>query len=380
MAPRVQIKRTAQPNNPPSNLTPGELSIEMANPLRLWVGVPLAIDPTGRRLLLDGTSTVSKEYVDAQIAAVVALLGNYVQKAGDSMYGTLNMRLPPATIAIAIHDGGVMTGVWATSGFMKVTGDIGIGALADGTGPRVRFQDNGWTGSAVSVVYDMTNGQLGFLNEQTSQYAAMRQDGTFSVRVLEVAHDPLYVLYSTGGHYYLNAGGGVWHSTPAGDITWTVGANVNIGSSGPTGDFAIRGANASKATAGDWLATSDERIKTVVENYTLGLPEILNLIPVRYQFKGNESIGPLPSDAEQNPPYNVSPHGQLAYQQKQYVGLIAQQVEQHLPETVSQHSGYIDNEPVTDFRAFDSSTLIYALINAVKELSARVEQLEKPKG
>jgi hypothetical protein len=48
---KVQIRRTATPNNPPVGLSEGELSVEMANPLRLWVGVPTSIDATGKRLL-----------------------------------------------------------------------------------------------------------------------------------------------------------------------------------------------------------------------------------------------------------------------------------------------------------------------------------------
>jgi hypothetical protein len=58
MAPKVLIKRTATPNLPPTSLQPGELSVEMVDPVRLWVGVPTAIDPAGKRLLID-RSTIS---------------------------------------------------------------------------------------------------------------------------------------------------------------------------------------------------------------------------------------------------------------------------------------------------------------------------------
>ena len=49
--PKVQIKRTTTPNNPPTGLLPGELAVEMSSPVRLWVGVPDFIDPLERRLL-----------------------------------------------------------------------------------------------------------------------------------------------------------------------------------------------------------------------------------------------------------------------------------------------------------------------------------------
>jgi len=56
---KVQIRRTATPNNPPVNLAEGELSVEMANPLRLWVGVPTSIDASGKRLLTSPYVTTS---------------------------------------------------------------------------------------------------------------------------------------------------------------------------------------------------------------------------------------------------------------------------------------------------------------------------------
>lgn len=53
MTAKILIKRTATPNAPPTGLQIGELSVEMGDPTRLWVGVPTAIDPSGRKLLLD---------------------------------------------------------------------------------------------------------------------------------------------------------------------------------------------------------------------------------------------------------------------------------------------------------------------------------------
>jgi len=51
----IQIRRTATPDNPPTDLAPGQLSVEMASqPPRLWCGVPVTIDPSGRVELLSG--------------------------------------------------------------------------------------------------------------------------------------------------------------------------------------------------------------------------------------------------------------------------------------------------------------------------------------
>src|SRR5262245_58813194 len=54
----MQLLRTATPNNPPTGLLPGELAIEMADPARLWVGVPTALDATGKKLLVPQSGVV----------------------------------------------------------------------------------------------------------------------------------------------------------------------------------------------------------------------------------------------------------------------------------------------------------------------------------
>jgi hypothetical protein len=64
MVEKIQIKRTPTPNNPPASLAPGELSVEMSNPTRLWVGVPTTVDPAGKKLLID------VDFINAAKAAV----------------------------------------------------------------------------------------------------------------------------------------------------------------------------------------------------------------------------------------------------------------------------------------------------------------------
>jgi len=52
MAQVVQIKRTSTIDQAPTGLAPGELAVEMSsNPVRLWVGVPAAVDPALRKLI-----------------------------------------------------------------------------------------------------------------------------------------------------------------------------------------------------------------------------------------------------------------------------------------------------------------------------------------
>jgi hypothetical protein len=117
------------------------------------------------------------------------------------------------------------------------------------------------------------------------------------------------------------------------------------------GALFISGA-AYKPGGGSWLATSDARVKDVQGDYTQGLDAVLALNPVIYTYKDK------------------------AYSAAIHVGLVAQEAEAVMPELVTQAKGVIDGKEVPDLRSLDATPLIYALVNAVKELTARIEALE----
>ena len=158
------------------------------------------------------------------------------------------------------------------------------------------------------------------------------------------------------------------------------------------GDFQIYGTMAFRPGGGVWNDSSDSRIKNVLGDYTSGLDEILALRPIRYTFKGNDTPKGKPPENMQavddnndlikaevktvTVPYGNSPHHGAATSGKEFVGLIAQEAEVAMPETVTHREAMIDGEAVTDLRDLDSTPIIFALINAVKTLAARVEELE----
>lgn len=135
-----------------------------------------------------------------------------------------------------------------------------------------------------------------------------------------------------------------------------------------TGDLIYQafqsGSNAYKNGGGSWASFSDERIKDVSGEYELGLDAVTALRPVRYRYKGN--------DAE--------PGKQGLPSDKELVGLVAQEAEKIMPGMVSQGDGYIDGQPVSDMRTLDTTELIFALVNCVKELNAKVQLLEAKVG
>jgi hypothetical protein len=123
----------------------------------------------------------------------------------------------------------------------------------------------------------------------------------------------------------------------------------------------------SKPGGGPWGATSDARIKNVQGNFSSGLDIITALNPVYYTYKGNDTTWKAD---------DVSYHAGPAARGTVFIGLVAQEAEAVMPELVTQQDGFIDGVAVTDLRTLDTGPLIYALINSIKELKARVETLE----
>ena len=127
-----------------------------------------------------------------------------------------------------------------------------------------------------------------------------------------------------------------------------------------------------KVGGGPWNDSSDARIKTVTGNYASGLDAIRQLQPVTFTYKGNDTR----VEPEGVVPYDNSPHRHVAQDGTQFIGLVAQDCEAAMPEIVTQRSAYIDGVAVTDLRDLDTGPLLFALINAVKELAGQVAELK----
>jgi cytoskeletal protein CcmA (bactofilin family) len=162
-----------------------------------------------------------------------------------------------------------------------------------------------------------------------------------------------------------NGGTTSWYDGNASGFDWSCSSQngtivfSNTNYYGPiqcdeAGNMTLRGA---------LIQNSDARIKEVLGDYGQGLPAILALAPRVYRYLGNDT----------NEKSGPSSH---AGAERQFVGLVAQEIEGVFPEMVSRRSGFIDGQAVDDLRLLDPSPLTYALVNAVKELAERLAALE----
>jgi hypothetical protein len=260
--------------------------------------------------------------------------------------------------------GFVISGSHVYSGSTYFIGN-GVGAVLSCASPgNIAFQPNG-AGNGTNQAYLDTAGNfrspgLISLNNVTAQGGVLVGASTVAI----VAPS------SSGGVYMRPLGAGV----------------ATEGRMDTAGNFIITGTTGQKASGTTWSNPSDARIKTVVGDYTAGLDAILGLTPRRFTYLGNETplapgVDPAfpddpPSKEGQVAPYDTSPHHDLAVAGTECVGLVAQEAEVAMPDLVTQYTAYIDGVEVNDFRILDGSNVTWALVNAIKELTARIEALE----
>ena len=116
--------------------------------------------------------------------------------------------------------------------------------------------------------------------------------------------------------------------------------------------------SAAKPSTNTWTISSDARMKNVIGSFERGLSDINELNPITYKFNGK--FGSIKDD-------------------KEYVSIIAQDVAESWPEMVSTHpmTDYDEdgNAITEDIYALNTHELQWALVNAIKELSAQNDLL-----
>jgi hypothetical protein len=201
---------------------------------------------------------------------------------------------------------------------INAIGNVGIGNASPGTkvdiilanGDFLRMTESGSLTPNRVFLGDITN--AGYLDLRGS-------DGN------------IRTLLNAGQTSYINSSGG----------------NVGIGTTAPTATLSVNG-TANKPGGGSWDVFSDERLKNIKGHFNSGLKAIMQLQPLRYEYKPNNPLG-LKSDGG-------------------HIGFAAQAVQQLIPEAVTRNAnGYlqVNNDPI-----------LWTMLNAIKEQQKEIEQLK----
>lgn len=127
-----------------------------------------------------------------------------------------------------------------------------------------------------------------------------------------------------------------------------LGGSVGIGTTAPTLALSVSGDANKSAGGGSWQVFSDERLKNIKGNFNSGLKAVMQLQPLRFEYKKDNPLG-LNSGREQ-------------------IGFGAGALQKVIPEAVSSNStGYlqVNNDPI-----------IWTMLNAIKEQQKEIEQLK----
>lgn len=127
--------------------------------------------------------------------------------------------------------------------------------------------------------------------------------------------------------------------------------NIGIGTVNPLGQFELSFDQGRKPGTGTWTIVSDQRLKTINGKYTKGLNEILQLNPIRFNYKNS---------------------GERTFEKEildtEFPGFIAQEVQPLFPDAVGTDAD--------GFLNFNIHPILIASVNAIKELNAKNESLQ----
>jgi hypothetical protein len=136
----------------------------------------------------------------------------------------------------------------------------------------------------------------------------------------------------------------------AGGLYFYAHSNTETGHFDSAGNLTIAGGTATKPGGGSWVAPSDRSLKSAIEPWPTGLQAVLALEPIAYRYNDET--------------WNI---------EQGFIGLDAADAAAVIPEMARTITL---GEEATETAALDHSPLVFALVNAVRELASRVEELE----
>ena len=107
-----------------------------------------------------------------------------------------------------------------------------------------------------------------------------------------------------------------------------------------------------------WAQTSDRRIKKDIVPNTKGLAAIIQLEPMNFYYKSDEELQEELPGAKEGLPLN-----------KLTTSAIAQELDLIFPEAIQRRGEH-------DIMSVNTDPIFWAMINAIKELSAKLTELE----
>jgi len=268
-----------------------------------------------------GTGTVTEVGLTSNLSGITVSGTNPITSTGTfALNGTLNVAAG-GTGAASLSTGAVLVG----------NGTSAVSSVAPSTSGNV-LTSNGssWASSALPVASSSVSGVV---NTGSQTFAGSK---TFSTGIT-----------SANGYNFTSNSSLFWTGAEA---QIRIAGNMRLFVGATSAGFDL--SDVQKVGGGSFNSYSDSRYKQDISAYNKGLAELKQVNPKNYRFTAEFMKSASPS--------------------QQFVGVIAQELE----GTAFANCVKTDDK---GFKIVDTSELTFALINAVKEMSQRIEQLEASK-
>ena len=210
---------------------------------------------------------------------------------------------------------------------VAASGNVGVGTASPGF--HLHVQGSGIQTIAVESTQNGNNAQFAFIGKTaggTAQQWLLGENLATTAGAFEIFDNT-----AAQNRFFINTSG-----------------NVGIGTTSPDLKLSVSGDADKSVGGGSWQVFSDERLKNIKGNFNSGLRAVMQLQPIRYQYKQDNALG-LQSELEN-------------------VGFGAQSLQKVVPEAVTKNNnGYlmVNNDPI-----------LWTMLNAIKEQQKEIEQLK----
>jgi hypothetical protein len=289
------------------------------------------------------------------VAAVRGGTGQVAYAYGDVLYASsMNTltRLPASTLATRYFSN---TGPSNAPAWAQVRLDNGVAGVlpvasggtdaADAATARANLAVVGTAGGTIT-------GTLATPNPAPADATA----GQFLSDFVGISQSVLFNLYNSPGGFRYRAAAGAARITAnnVGKLSWYNSVSGAAGAvASPVLMMEIDTTGSCYNKTGTWKTISATELKQDIVPYERGLASLCELEPVMFRYKAGAPFG------SEDEPSEVR------------IGLLAEQVEPHVPEIVG--TAEIEGKEI---RTIDPGSLIFSLLNAVRELSERLQVLE----
>lgn len=259
-------------------------------------------------------------------------------------------------IPLASGGGGAFQPIGDTGAVAYADGNVGIGDFTSSPTYRLEIPLGNNSGPAQQVRFGnavCSNGQGAFQGyayfshqDHTSNIAyGFRQGRNGNVHINAPSDQPVSIRQN---------GSSVRLGITSNDGHVVVGSETDLAGANQY-QFQVDGSAFKSDGEDNWNVLSDLRVKENIRDLEAGLSQLMQVRPVRFRYNGKAG----------------TPKG------KESVGIIGQEMEAIFPEMIQRAPSAdefgSDGEPL---RIYNGSALTYVLVNAVKELTGRVKELE----